>query len=562
MNSVYAQMAQDVGPGQGQADRHRPGHPREHARTAADPAIALGPDTASPLDMAEAYATLANHGEHGRTAWSMKITKDGQEVGLPDARTGRPSPRSAADTTTSILQCVVEGGTGTAAQAAERPAAGKTGTAEEDKAAWFAGYTPDLATVVAVMGQDSKTGVQKPLYGATGLDRVNGGGYPAEIWAQYTSGALDGKPPAEFDLRLEDGASTPTAPSPASSLRAPCRRWSPLPRPTPRRDTSVPTAPTDTPPTRARPSRRSPPRRRTSPPGGPTTGRARAGQVIRVAIRATQGGRWAAETADHEQRRVVTETVTTSVMSVPAVSLQVEPRGVLRALQPLGGHRVQVALPHQDVGDPADLDLGPVLRVVEHPVTGLHGPYALPDRDHLGPGQRLPTAAVAGMTMPRRPALALPECRCGPAHGRAASGWAACHGSCSHSRHDRTWPDGAMTPQGRCGPSSLSGPGRPSLSGAAWPAGARTPCGPGGPDEARAVRASPATASATGTIRSMRGWPPPYQLAPHARHHAVGGHIGPPGGPVHGRRRLRLRVPDDRLRVYPHPDLVERHGER
>ncbi|GDY54021.1 hypothetical protein SVIO_046440 [Streptomyces violaceusniger] len=80
----------------------------------------------------------------------------------------------------------------------------------------------------------------------------------------------------------------------------------------------------------------------------------------------------------------------------------------MRALQPLRGHRVQIALPHQDVRDPADLDLGPVLRVVEHPVTGLHGPYVLPDRDHLGPGQ--PSADGRGGgddDSAGRPALAL-----------------------------------------------------------------------------------------------------------------------------------------------------------
>ena len=114
-----------------------------------------------------------------------------------------------------MLKDVVQAadGTGTAAQAAHRPAAGKTGTAEDDKAAWFAGYTPDLVTVVAVMGQNSDTGSQQPLYGATGLGRVNGGGYPAQIWAAYTAAALRGRPARDFDLSLERGA--PAAPSAA-----------------------------------------------------------------------------------------------------------------------------------------------------------------------------------------------------------------------------------------------------------------------------------------------------------------------------------------------------------
>ncbi|MCT7353880.1 penicillin-binding protein, partial [Streptomyces sp. 15-116A] len=86
------------------------------------------------------------------------------------------------------------------------PAAGKTGTAEEDRAAWFAGYTPELATVIAVMAQDPETGAQKKLYGAMGLPRINGGGAPAEIWAQFTREALQGEPVRDFDLRLQPGA--------------------------------------------------------------------------------------------------------------------------------------------------------------------------------------------------------------------------------------------------------------------------------------------------------------------------------------------------------------------
>ncbi|CAM5603458.1 hypothetical protein STENM327S_05433 [Streptomyces tendae] len=123
------------------------------------------------------------------------------------------SRRESADTAASVLRSVVPDGTAVAAQAAGRPAAGKTGTAEEDTAAWFAGYTPDLATVVAVMGQDPKTAAHKPLYGAMGLERINGGGAHAEIWGQYTRNALKGEPVADFDLQLQDGADVTAPPS-------------------------------------------------------------------------------------------------------------------------------------------------------------------------------------------------------------------------------------------------------------------------------------------------------------------------------------------------------------
>ncbi|MFE9459365.1 transglycosylase domain-containing protein [Streptomyces californicus] len=212
VNAVYAQLAQDVGPAKVRATAVALGIPADTPDLTASPSIALGTANASVLDMTEAYATLADHGRHGRHVLVDKVTKDGTEVDLPTRTTTQAVTREAADTTTAVLRGVVEGGTGTAAQAVGRPAAGKTGTAEEDRAAWFAGYTPDLATVVAVMGQNPDTGAQTPLYGALGQSRVNGGGAPAETWAAYTEAALRSSPAKEFDLRPAPGSDEDEAP--------------------------------------------------------------------------------------------------------------------------------------------------------------------------------------------------------------------------------------------------------------------------------------------------------------------------------------------------------------
>ncbi|MEV6002216.1 transglycosylase domain-containing protein [Streptomyces griseomycini] len=208
VNAVYAQMAVDVGPDEVRRTAIDLGLSKNTpSLDDAGPSIALGVATASVLDMTQAYATLANHGEHRPYKLIEKVTKDGkQTVELPERKTRQAVSRQAADTTTSVLRGVVQNGTATAALSAGRPAAGKTGTAEEDRAAWFAGYTPDLATVVAVMGQDPVTAAQKELYGAMGLPRVNGGGAPAEIWGQYTREALEGEPVQGFDLRIQPGA--------------------------------------------------------------------------------------------------------------------------------------------------------------------------------------------------------------------------------------------------------------------------------------------------------------------------------------------------------------------
>ncbi|MFD7704105.1 transglycosylase domain-containing protein [Streptomyces caelestis] len=227
VNAVYAQMAADVGPDRVRRTAIDLGlSPDTPSLDNAGPSIALGVATASVLDMAEAYATLANHGKHSAPTLVEKITRNGHDVDLPERHTRQAVTRQAADTTTSVLRGVVESGTATAAQTAGRPAAGKTGTAEEDTAAWFAGYTPDLATVVAVMGQDPVTAGHKPLYGAMGLPRVNGGGAPAEIWGQYTREALQDTPVTAFTLRLQPGA-WKTQPPPGDSSTGPSSTGTP-----------------------------------------------------------------------------------------------------------------------------------------------------------------------------------------------------------------------------------------------------------------------------------------------------------------------------------------------
>ncbi|MER7919949.1 MULTISPECIES: transglycosylase domain-containing protein [unclassified Streptomyces] len=215
VNAVYAQMAVDVGPSKVKQTAIDLGIPADTPDLQPYPSIALGPATASVLDMAEGYATLANHGKHGTYTMVKKITRNGtDEIKLPDSNVEQAVSRAAADTTTAMLKSVVQGGTAVAAQTAGRPAAGKTGTAENDTAAWFAGYTPDLATVVSVMGQDPVTAKHMPLYSTLGQARMNGGGPPTQIWAQYTHDALKNTPASSFDLQLQEGADQPQPPGP------------------------------------------------------------------------------------------------------------------------------------------------------------------------------------------------------------------------------------------------------------------------------------------------------------------------------------------------------------
>ncbi|MGP3970233.1 transglycosylase domain-containing protein [Streptomyces sp. 6N223] len=257
VNAVFAQLGADVGPARVRDTAVALGIPDDTpGLDAAKGSIALGTATPSTLDLAQAYATLASHGVRHPAVLVEKVTLHGRELPLPEPRAERVISRRAADGTTAVLRGVVDRGTGMEARSAGRPAAGKTGTAEEDRAAWFAGYTPELATVVAVFGQDPATGAQRALYGAAGHERINGGGFPARIWGQYTARALVGLPVKGFQLDAPEARSRegregegegdrdrrrPESSTPASARSE--REGTPSPSPSPSSSSPSPSTP-------------------------------------------------------------------------------------------------------------------------------------------------------------------------------------------------------------------------------------------------------------------------------------------------------------------------------
>ncbi|MEV4441174.1 transglycosylase domain-containing protein [Streptomyces sp. NPDC049577] len=228
VNTVFAQMAVDVGLEKVKKTATDMGIKSDFDAT---PAMALGTMPASPMDMAGLYATLDNHGKKTVPSIVKSASLGGKEYSLPDAVTGdRVIKQNTADGVTSVLTGVVNDGTANVVQNPRYEVAGKTGTAEFDTAAWFNGYTPDLITSVALFGE-AQGGKHVPLEGAGGGSRVNGGGYPAKIWAEYTSKALDDDATAKFDLDTDEDTGPvlpPTKPSaPASPSSTPSRGPSP-----------------------------------------------------------------------------------------------------------------------------------------------------------------------------------------------------------------------------------------------------------------------------------------------------------------------------------------------
>ncbi|QKW08891.1 penicillin-binding protein [Streptomyces sp. NA04227] len=225
VNSVFAQMGVDVGMDEVMEMAETLGMQTEGQE--AVPAQTLGTMGASPLDMAGVYATFANHGEKVSPAMIKEADHMDHQVDFPDPIGEQVLDREVADSLTSVLQGVVDDGTGYAVRNPLQEVAGKTGTSDDNKSAWFTGYTPDLVTSVGLFGEAGKSrtddsgkkiqkGAQVTLSGAAGGGRVNGGGFPAQIWAAYTFDAMG--EPTPFDLETDMGAGIDTPPTEESPL--------------------------------------------------------------------------------------------------------------------------------------------------------------------------------------------------------------------------------------------------------------------------------------------------------------------------------------------------------
>jgi penicillin-binding protein 1A len=192
-NTVFAQLDLDVGP-------------KAVAQTAKSMGITTKLDGipaegigglrigVSPLEMADAYATLASGGVHHNPVAVTKVTFPGRRVDRPQpADPTRVLSRPVAWEVTRLLHDNITEGTGTAAYTGCAGQAGKTGTTDEYTDAWFSGYQPNLATAVWVGYPESNDVSMSSVHGIT----VFGGTFPAEIWHSLYSNA--GVPCEEFE---------------------------------------------------------------------------------------------------------------------------------------------------------------------------------------------------------------------------------------------------------------------------------------------------------------------------------------------------------------------------
>ncbi|MGH9042590.1 MAG: transglycosylase domain-containing protein, partial [Acidimicrobiia bacterium] len=206
VNTVYAQLIMEVGP-QAAVDMAKSLGVRSPLEPY--PSAVLGTNEITVLDMASAYGTFAADGMHADPVLITEITRaDGSVLyRRPSTRQRVISPEVARQVT-SVLGEVVNRGTGVRAQIG-RPAAGKTGTAQQWRDAWFVGYTPDLVGAVWVGFPDRLQSMTPP---ATPI-KVTGGSWPAQIWQQAMNAALTGVTPNLFPVLETAAPAVAAAPS-------------------------------------------------------------------------------------------------------------------------------------------------------------------------------------------------------------------------------------------------------------------------------------------------------------------------------------------------------------
>jgi penicillin-binding protein 1A len=191
-NTVYARLTLDLGPKPVADLAHRMGI---QSKLEPVPSIVLGVNAVSPLDLAAAYATLADGGVAHEPSILEKVQFPGGGMEQASRSKGkRVVDAAVAGVVTRVLEANVRAGTGVAAALSGRPAAGKTGTTDSFADAWFAGFVPQLTTVSWVGYPTS----ERPMKEVHGIAGVTGGTLPAQIWHTYMTSALQGQPVAQF----------------------------------------------------------------------------------------------------------------------------------------------------------------------------------------------------------------------------------------------------------------------------------------------------------------------------------------------------------------------------
>ena len=243
VNTVYVPLGMEVGVEKTMDMVHDLGVSEDvECEANRDASLYLGTCDIAPVDAANAFATFAAKGQSAKW-YLVSEVRDRKGKKAYTAKVDKNEALSEGEAADAVhaLRAVVEEGTARRAQIG-RPAAGKTGTTQDNTNAWFAGFVPQLSATVWMGYEPKDDGSGKaaipPLRDVQGVSEVTGGTLPAQIWHEFMQAAMEGVPVENFPPPVFGGK----AENPAPSLSP--RPSSGTPTPTPSVTISVTVAPT------------------------------------------------------------------------------------------------------------------------------------------------------------------------------------------------------------------------------------------------------------------------------------------------------------------------------
>ena len=251
VNTVYVPLGIAIGPEKVIDAARRAGIP-EKVEMVPTPSVVLGVASPHVLDVANSYATFAAQGVYAKPFIVVEVgNRNGGVLYKANPQGQEVFSKEVMADLTYALQNVVKFGSGFAAKKLGRPAAGKTGTSQENSSAWWNGYTPQISASVAFYRDDST----ESLRGIGGMRTLTGGSFPARIWTEFMKGALKGEPVLDFpepvfigEDALADGSIYSLIPRPPGFEDTTTPAVTPAPTQTPQSSSSAPTpAPSSSP---------------------------------------------------------------------------------------------------------------------------------------------------------------------------------------------------------------------------------------------------------------------------------------------------------------------------
>ena len=233
VNTAYVKLGLNIGLDEVAQTAAEFGIPKQYLQHKGEAGMSLGIDTIPAAYQAAGFAPFANGGTPVKPHLITKITdREGKSVGnLPWKEKAPPvlTDEQAAQATYA-MKSVVTRGTATRAALPGREVAGKTGTTDKNRAAWFVGYVPQLSTAVTMFNTRNK-----PMAGIPGYQEgVYGGSIPAQIWKNFMLRVTESMPPQAFPAPTFAGNQQLWDSPPPTTPTAPPGAPTSTPTPTPR----------------------------------------------------------------------------------------------------------------------------------------------------------------------------------------------------------------------------------------------------------------------------------------------------------------------------------------